>query len=178
MGTPSGLLEITSPRLKEYDLDDCPAVPKWIEPDEWLGDEKTSEYPFHMMTPHPKHRLHSEFDNVPMLRKHSKVANREPVWINARDAAEKGIEDGDVVRLWNDLGETLAGAVVTERIKPDHVALSYGSWYEPEEPGEIGTMGLDGNANLLCQDNHTSSLAQGPDGKSQLVNIEKYEGDL
>jgi len=178
LNTPSGLIEITSPRLKEYDLDDCPATPKWIEPSEWLGSEKTSEYPFHMLTPHPKHRLHSEFDNVPLLRKHSKVANREPVYINARDAEEKGIEDGDVVRVWNDRGAILAGAVVTERVQPDHIRLSYGSWYEPEEPGEIGTLGLDGNANVLTQDTHTSSLAQACQGKSQLVNIEKYGGDM
>lgn len=178
MDTPSGLLEITSSQLEEYDLDDCPATPKWIEPGEWLGADKASEYPFHLSTPHPRRRLHSQFDNVPLLRKHMKVANREPVWINAQDAEEKGIEDGDVVRVWNDRGQTLAGAIVTERMKPNHVALSYGSWWEPEEPGETGSLGLDGNANLLTKDNHTSSLAQGPDVDSQLVNIEKYGGDL
>ena len=178
MPTPSGLIEITSDRLDEANLDDCPATPKWLEPHEYLGSDKTSEYPFHLMSPHPRHRLHSEFDNVPLNRKHSKVANREPVMINEGDAEEKGIETGDVVRVWNDRAEVLAGAVVSKRIKPNHVALSYGSWAEPEEPGVIGSLGLDGNANALYADHGTSSLAQGPDAKSALVEVEKYEGDL
>jgi trimethylamine-N-oxide reductase (cytochrome c) len=42
------------------------------------------------------------------------VQGREPCYINPDDAKERGIKDGDVVRVFNDRGQLLAGAVVTD----------------------------------------------------------------
>jgi trimethylamine-N-oxide reductase (cytochrome c) len=178
LGTPSGKIEIYSETIDEYDLDDCPPTPQYIPNDEYLGSPKTDEYPFHVMSPHVKHRLHSQFDNAAFVRKWQKVNEKEPVWINATDAQDLGIEDGDIVRVFNDRGQTLAGAVVTERIRPNTIALSYGSWWERENPGEIGSLVTDeGNVNFVTQDNHTSGLAQGTAAKTALADVEKYGGD-
>ena len=38
------------------------------------------------------------------------VQGREPVYINPKDAKKKGIKDGDLVRVFNDRGQLLAGA--------------------------------------------------------------------
>ncbi|MHA6613175.1 molybdopterin dinucleotide binding domain-containing protein [Photobacterium damselae] len=39
-------------------------------------------------------------------------ADREPVYISTKDAAARGIKSGDLVRVFNDRGQVLAGAVV------------------------------------------------------------------
>ena len=51
------------------------------------------------------------------------------------DAAARGIADGDIVRLYNDRGACLAGAVLSEALRPGVVQLSTGAWYDPEDPG-------------------------------------------
>ncbi|MCS5932372.1 hypothetical protein LNQ03_18820 [Klebsiella pneumoniae subsp. pneumoniae] len=38
--------------------------------------------------------------------------------IHPQDAQARGIVDGDLVRVWNARGQVLAGAVVTEGIRP------------------------------------------------------------
>ncbi len=42
------------------------------------------------------------------------VKGHEPVYINPQDAKKKGIKDGDIVRVFNDRGQLLAGAVLSE----------------------------------------------------------------
>ena len=46
------------------------------------------------------------------------------------------------------------------------------------EPGEVGTLDVHGNPNLLTLDKGTSKLAQGPAAQSVLVEIERYDGVL
>lgn len=178
LGTPSGKIEVYSEELADYDYEDVPPIPKFMEWDEYLGSSKADEYPLHMNNPHVRHRLHSQADNVGLLRKWGKVNGHEPVWIHPDDAAERDIEDGDVVRIFNDRGQALGGAKVTKRVRPHTVAFSYGAWYEPEEPGSLGTLDTEGTCNNLCHDNHTSKLAQGPATKDTLVEIEKYGGEM
>ena len=42
----------------------------------------------------------------------------EPLWIQPADAAERGIKDGDIVKVYNERGTVLCGAMVWERIMP------------------------------------------------------------
>ncbi|MFW3328189.1 hypothetical protein ACN9JT_07045, partial [Aliarcobacter butzleri] len=49
-----------------------------------------------------------------------------------------------------------------------------GAWYDPEVRGEIGTLCLNGNVNVLTKDMPTSKLANGNSPNTTLVNIEKY----
>jgi len=95
------------------------------------------------------------------------------VLINPVDASDRGITDGSVVRLFNDRGQCLAGAVVSEDIRPGVVRLSTGAWYDPLTPG-----GLDvhGNPNVLTADRGTSSLAQGSSAHTCLVQLEAWAG--
>ena len=75
-----------------------------------------------MLSNQPRYRLHSQLDNGE-LSQSRKVAGREPVWINPKDAAERGIGNGDVVRLFNDRGTCLAGAYVTDEVRAGVVQL-------------------------------------------------------
>jgi biotin/methionine sulfoxide reductase len=112
------------------------------------------------------------------LSKAQKVQDREPLWINPADAARRGIGDGDVVRVFNDRGACLAGARVTDLIRPGVVQLATGAWYDPAEPGRLGTLDKHGNPNVLTLDKGTSKLAQAPAAHSLLVEVERFDGEL
>ena len=90
----------------------------------------------------------------------------------------RGIAAGSVVRVFNERGACLAGAVVTDRIRRGVVQLATGAWYDPERPGEIGSLCKHGNVNVLTLDKGTSRLAQGPSAQSCLVDIESFHGPL
>jgi biotin/methionine sulfoxide reductase len=108
----------------------------------------------------------------------SKIAGREPVQIHPDDAAARGISDGDVVRLFNDRGACLAGARITDGIRPGVVCLSTGAWFDPLNAAEIGSLDKHGNPNVLTLDKGTSKLAQCCTAQSTLVEIERHDGDV
>ncbi|WP_095230017.1 molybdopterin guanine dinucleotide-containing S/N-oxide reductase [Helicobacter sp. 13S00401-1] len=169
LGTPSGKIEIYSQVIEKMGYDDCRAYPSWFEPAEWLGmKDKPAE--FHLLSPHPEYRLHSQLDNTSLKEKYN-IAGREPIWINEKDAKAKGIKTGDVVRVFNARGEVLAGAKVTKDIREGVVKLSEGAWYNPDSKG----LCKNGCANVLTLDIPTSKLANATSANTMLVNIEKYE---
>ncbi|HEX9782204.1 MAG TPA: molybdopterin dinucleotide binding domain-containing protein, partial [Opitutaceae bacterium] len=131
----------------------------------------------HLLTTQPSTRLHGQMDMGRVSQK-SKVAGREPMRINPEDAARRGIRDGDVVRVFNERGATLVGAVLNEDIRPGVIQISTGAWYDPQEPGVIGSLDKHGNPNVLTLDKGTSRLAQGPSAQTTLVEVEKYVGEL
>lgn len=174
--TPSGRFELFSARIAGFGYADCGGHAMWREPHEWLGSDKAKTYPIHLISNQPRARLHSQLDNGTVSRA-SKVADREPIWINIHDAADRGIVDGDIVRVFSERGALLAGAVVTNRVRRSVAQLATGAWYDPVTAGILRGMDRHGNVNVLTRDRGTSSLAQGPAAQSLLVEIERYEGD-
>jgi anaerobic dimethyl sulfoxide reductase subunit A len=59
----------------------------------------------------------------------------QTVLISPADAGVRGIKNGDMVRVFNDRGEMIIPAKVTERIMPGVVDLPQGSWFCPDEKG-------------------------------------------
>jgi molybdopterin guanine dinucleotide-containing S/N-oxide reductase-like protein len=175
--TPSGKIEIFSEKIDSFNYDDCPGHPVWLEPVEWLGSEKAKQFPLHLLSSQPTMRLHGQMDNGGVSLK-SKIQGREPVWINTEDAKARGIADGDVVRVFNDRGQSLAGATVTDDISRGVALIQTGAWYDPLEPGKLGTLDRHGNANVLALDKGTSKLAQGCSAQTALVEIEKWQDDI
>jgi len=176
LGTPSGKIEIYSKAIEKFGYDDCGPHPAWYEPAERLGTEKAVKHPLHLVSSHPEGRLHSQLCGVDGLRKTYTIADREPVLINTSDAKTRGIASGDIVRLFNDRGQVLAGAVVTDDVRSGAVRLCEGGWYDPAEPGKPGTLDKYGNANTLTLDKGTSKLAQATTAHTTLVQVEKYKG--
>jgi len=81
------------------------------------------------------------------------------------------------VRVFNQRGAILAGAVVTDDIRGGVIQISTGAWYDPLEPGVIGSLDKHGNPNVLTLDKGTSRLAQGPSAQTTLVQVEKFNGE-
>lgn len=136
--TPSGKIEIFSSVLGQitdwtktqygYEI---PAIPKWIEPWESLNSPKTKEYPLHLISPHPRHRTHSIFNNIGWLRE----TYEQEVTLNAADAARRGIKTGDTVEVWNERGKCVVPAYVTERCMPGVAVLHEGAWMDLDDKG-------------------------------------------
>jgi biotin/methionine sulfoxide reductase len=168
--TESGRIELYSQRIAGFAYPDCPPHATWLEPAEWLGGDSAADYPLHLVSSQPRHRLHSQLDAGPVSAA-AKIAGREPVLINPVDAAARGIADGDVVRLFNARGACLAGARVSDGVRRGVVLLSCGAWYDPLEEGGLCT---HGNANVLTRDAGTSRLGQGPSSATALVEIERW----
>ncbi|WP_419901295.1 molybdopterin guanine dinucleotide-containing S/N-oxide reductase [Kiloniella sp.] len=175
--TKSGKIEIFSRRVASFKLESCPGHPVWLEPKEWLGAELAEKYPLHLMSNQPTTRLHSQFDHGQTSQK-SKVSGREAITMHPEDARERGLCAGDVVRVYNDRGATLAGLIVGENVQLGVVQLPTGAWYDPLEPGVIGSLDKAGNPNVLTRDEGSSELGQGPVAHSTLVEIEKYTGEI
>ena len=177
LGTPSGKIELYSATIAGYHYDDCPPHATWLEPIEWLGSPKAKQFPLHVLSPHPQYRLHSQLDNT-SIRKWYEVHDREPVWINTDDARERGIANGDVVRVFNDRGAVLAGALVTDRVRRSVVVMQEGGWYDPEDPNMVDSPCKHGLVNMITIDKGTSQLAQGNIANTALVEIKKHTGPI
>ncbi|EMX9262345.1 biotin sulfoxide reductase [Escherichia coli] len=169
--TASGKIEIFSQRIADYAYPDCPGHPMWLEPDEWQGNAEPEQ--LQVLSAHPAHRLHSQL-NYSSLRELYAVANREPVTIHPDDAQARGIQDGDIVRLWNARGQILAGAVISEGIKPGVICIHEGAW--PDLDLTADGICKNGAVNVLTKDLPSSRLGNGCAGNTALAWLEKYNG--
>jgi anaerobic dimethyl sulfoxide reductase subunit A len=149
--TPSGKIEIfstTLAKVKDWTKTQwgypIPAIPKWIEPFESLNHVKAREFPFHMISPHPRWRTHTIFHNIPWLRE----TYQQEVTLSTRDAAKLGIQTGDIVEVWNDRGRVVVPAYVTERCMPGVVILFEGAWMDLDKQG----VDRAGNPDFLTKD--------------------------
>lgn len=131
-----------------------------------IGGEK-GEYPYLLFNPHYFRRSHSVFDNCPWLRE----AWANPVFLNASDAKEKGIENGDTVRVWTKYGEVLRKACCMENLMPGEVGIPHGSWVRVNEETGIDEGGAD---NYLTGNDISGGGVTSYNNNN--CNFEKYDG--
>ena len=175
--TPSGKIEIVSATIAGFGKADCPGHPTWLPPEDGIGSPAAARFPLTLLANQPATRLHSQLD-FGAASQAAKVKGREPVRIHPEDAAARGIGDGDVVRLWNDRGACLAGAVLSEALRPGVVQLSTGAWYDPQDPAEDSPLCVHGNPNVLTRDIGTSRLAQACASQLAQVEIARFDDPL
>ena len=149
--TPSGKIEIYSQRLADMNNPQLPPIPTYIEPWEGHNDSLAQNYPLQLISTHYKRRIHSQMDNIPWLRE----LEPQMVWIHASDARARDIKHGDEVRIFNDRGEVILPAKVTERIMPGVVSIDQGAWYNPDKKGAD----RGGCVNVLLKDEHSPAGA-------------------
>ena len=178
LGTPSGFIEITSRKIGRYGYEHCQEHPMWFEKTERShGGPGSDKFPYWLQSCHPDKRLHSQMCESEEFRATYAVQGREPVYINPQDAKAKGIKDGDLVRVYNDRGQLLAGAVLTDSYPRGVIRIEEGAWYGPlnEKEGAICTYG---DPNTLTQDIGSSELAQATSANTCIVEFEKFTGKV
>lgn len=176
LATQSGKIQFFVDKFQKADLVDFKGHVMWFEPDEYLGSAESKDYPFHLLTPHPRYRVHSQLDNT-WVRGMYKIQGREPVMINTQDAAKLGIKHGEVVEVYNKRGSVLAGAFVTDFIREGVVQIQEGAWYDPENPDDDLPRCNAGACNVLTSSRPTSRWAQATSVNTCLVGIRKLGKD-
>jgi len=90
------------------------------------------------------------------------------------EAAKRGIENGDIVKVYNERGEVLCGAYITERIMPGIIYVDHGA-----RTDEIIPTVLDrgGNIQAICPKDGLSKYCTGLVGSGYLVEYEKVTLD-
>jgi anaerobic selenocysteine-containing dehydrogenase len=156
--TPSGRIELLSAEAaRRWGVD---PLPGHVEPVESLpGDPALhARYPLHFMTPNTKNRIHSQFNNLAMIRA---VSPGPVLQIHPADAAPRAIEDGETVRVFNDRGSLYVTARLDFGIRTGCVAMTNGWW---------STDG--GSVNLLSLGRETD-MGHGAAFHDNLVQVEK-----
>ena len=64
LNTPSGKVELFSETIAGFNRADCPGLPSWLTPREWLGGAAADE--LHLLSQQPPTRLHSQLDPGPI----------------------------------------------------------------------------------------------------------------
>lgn len=187
LDTPTGKIEFESTALKERFPDDeeRPPVPHWIpygqSHQESLEHPRSEDYPYLVVSNHPRWGVHSQHEDISWLREIPTCKVRgpdgyqyQPVWLHPVDAEEKGVSDGEVVKIYNERGAVLAGARVTERIMPGVVYIEHGAKYDPIVPGELDRGGA---INSITPHNTCSKNAPGGAWSGFLVDFERANLD-
>jgi len=125
--TPSGKCEFNSKWLEDQGIDPLP----FYNPPAEVADEALAErYPLAFLSPPARHFLNSSFANIARFREFE----REPhLDMHPRDAAARGIRDGDAVRVYNDRGAYTLRARVNGKPRPG-VVVAPSVWWKKYSP--------------------------------------------
>ena len=162
--TPSGKIEIFSQRLYDMHHPEIPALSHYVPAHEGPEDELAKKYPLQLITWKGKNRANSTQYANPWLQE----VQTQKLWINPIDAENRGISQGDDVRIHNDRGISIIPAEITQRIMPGVVAMPAGAWWAPDENG----IDRGGCANVLSS-NRITALAKGNSHQTMLVEVAK-----
>ncbi len=183
--TQSGKLEFESSSLKRFAPDDPerPVISTFIP--SWEGHhnkELYKKYPLNMISPHPRYSFHTMFDGkngiVNDVKDHRVLIDGYYYWIvriNSTDALQRNIVHNSLVKLFNDRGEVICAAHITDRLPPGTVQSPEGSAiYEPVgEPGESPDRG--GCINVLTPSRNIIKKSHSTASNSCLVQIELWQ---
>ena len=95
----------------------------------YIHDEETlAKYPLHFYPGRHKYFMQSQFTNIPDLRKLA-TATQTGVALNPVTAIERGLEDGDLVEVFNDRGVITCNLHLRQDIPPGMAHM----WYSFDE---------------------------------------------
>ena len=116
-----------------------------------IRDNRT-KYKLVMIAKASRNKVHSTYDNVSFI-KDEFPGN---IWLNTKDAEERGIKNDDIVYVYNDRGCVKVKAYVTERMRPGSCNLEQGSWYTPSTT-EFVNIKMDVH-NVIEDPNHKENI--------------------
>ncbi|MEZ8741721.1 molybdopterin-dependent oxidoreductase [Photobacterium swingsii] len=164
--TTSGKIELFCQDIANFEVKDCPPMPTFLEPFEYLGNAKPNQV--HVVSPHPYMRVHSQLANSD-VRKYENVQGRQYVLINDIDAQRHGIRSGQLVEIFNDRGRVIAGAKVSDQIMAGVISLEEGAWVQFDSQGRCN----GGSINVLTSSQASSDLSQATSANTCLAYIQR-----
>ncbi|WP_407123314.1 molybdopterin-dependent oxidoreductase [Bradyrhizobium sp. STM 3561] len=182
--TQSGKFEFECQSLATYDPHDEERSPILKYQRSWEGyhSERHERYPFQLITPHPRFSFHSHNDGksgfLNEVRDHRrKVGNSYylVLRINISDAIERGIQENDLVRVYNDRGSVICVAVPTARLGRGMVhGYESSARYEPIV-SQAGIMDRGGSLNTLTSKRPMIANSHSIAASACLVDIERCD---
>lgn len=131
--TPSGKIELFSEDAEKiWKVSQLPAFV--------LLKNENDEFPFFLLSPNTKNRIHSQFGNLNSIKQFAP----EPICIiSAADAMKKNIKNGDKVRIFNQLGSFTSKVQISFGLKPSCVVYYNGWWMQEGGSPNVLTQGLE-----------------------------------
>ncbi|WP_027408131.1 molybdopterin-dependent oxidoreductase [Anoxybacteroides tepidamans] len=152
--TPSGKFEFTSLLAKKKGID---GQLKMMYPAESEAENKelAKKYPYRLLTIHPLRSNHSQHYHL--------IESMQSIKIEvSRDIAEeKGLEDGDKAKVFNDRGQLVGTVKILKKAHRKVINIDEGQWEK-----------FGGSVNVLTSDRESDN-GQGSTLYDCLVNIEK-----
>ncbi len=151
--TPSGKLEFYSEQMAAQGL---PPMPDWRpDPEE---ERQAARWPLRLLTAPGYFQSHTAFSGVGFLRRRE----GEPCCVlHPKDAAARGLSDGQRVRLYNDRGSVGLVLRVSDEIQPGVILV-------PGQRPDGET--VSGTVNMLCADRYTD-LGEGATYQSTFLDV-------
>ena len=136
--TPSGKLEFYSEQLAGQGV---PPMPDWNE--DPIEMAEAAKWPLRLLTAPGYFQAHTAYSGVSFLRQRE---GKPFCVLNPEDAGQRGLKQGDEVRLFNDRGAIGLMLQVSDDIQPGVVLV----------PGQRPTgETVSGTINMLCSDRYT-----------------------
>lgn len=178
--TPTGRIELYSTIFAQFGDD---PLPYYKEPaySPQNTPELLEQFPYVLTTgARPYAFFHSENRQIPYCRE----LNPDPlVEINPKTAQKLRIIDGQWVRIWNQFGECVQKAKVTEIVDENTIHAQHAWWFPEEEGSEPNLYGtFRSQINNLVPNFHFGKMGFGAPFKNLLCNIEpvaeNYDTDM
>jgi len=156
--TPSGKAELYSESLKQQGLD---PIVQFVPPTESRHAPQAQTFPLELLARKSDNFLNSTFSNLPVMQRMEESGLLE---MNAADARERGIAEGDAVRVFNHRGEIHLKAKVDGTVQPGVVCARL-HWAKLSSEGK--------NINVLTSEKLTD-LGNSATFYSVLVEVELF----
>lgn len=120
--TASGRIELYKEELVKHGAD----LPRYREPIEASPENPLQRrFPLTLMFSHSRHRIHSSFANLDMMKQHEPEPTVE---LNPVDAERRQLMAHQLVRVRNERGSVCLRCRINPNLKPGVVVISEGSW--------------------------------------------------
>ena len=130
------------------------------------------------MTCHPKFAYHTEPSLEMAAGRREERSERLLVHANLdeqKDANDRGIKYGDLVRVFNQRGQILCWAQVSEMMMPGVARVNYGRWNDYVEPTTPGSLDKSGNSENIATGGFISPYDNQQDVQA-VAQVEKWTG--
>ncbi len=158
--TPSGKIEISSSEAnRRWDVT---LTAEYSEPEETVHQKNKADipYPLYFMTPNTKNRIHSQFNNLNLIKQFSP---KPLLYMHPQDAHQRNITKNDKIRIFNNRGELFANISIDFGLKPGCVAMTNGWWISD-----------GGTVNFLSKGRETD-MGHGAAFHENLVEVERVD---